>query len=166
MKRIFCLLALILAAGLSLRADEYTLSDTEVLSGTATAITIQQTASVNTNVKVVGVYVYCSVACTVTLERSGTAATTTLTAPVATSPGYAATTLTGYINSNVGAGTVVGQAGGYPVAAGSYLALRFLGADGSSSVNLRRGAADNFTVKVAAISGTAKLLIDYRQEAN
>ena len=66
----------------------------------------------------------------------------------------------------VGAGTVVGQAGGYPVAAGSYLALRFLGADGSSSVNLRRGAADNFTVKVAAISGTAKLLIDYRQEAN
>src|SRR5574342_237649 len=76
------------------------------LSGAAEVITVQQPASNAKTVSFIGAYVDCSVACTITLERDGSAATATTLTPVALNSGTA--TATAWSGSDVGAGTVLG----------------------------------------------------------
>src|SRR5690242_4256563 len=73
------------------------------LAGTAEVITVQQPASGAKNVSFVAAYVDCSAVCTITLERDGTAATTTALTVVQVNPDFnVAATANAFSASNVG----------------------------------------------------------------
>ena len=76
------LLFLALASIALAQPATYTAYDSGTLSTQATTLTVQHTAGSVKNATIVGVYVECA-SCSVQLSRSGTAATTTITADAA-----------------------------------------------------------------------------------
>jgi hypothetical protein len=126
------------------------------LTATAEVITIQQPASSAKFVRFKGAYVACSVACTVTLERNGTAATSTTLAPVKANPQSAtAATAKAWSASNVGVGTVLSV---YPIAAGGSIVI-----DLSDHVFNAASTAQNLTLRTNAITGTAYITIQWTE---
>lgn len=153
MKRII-ILALAIVASLAAQqaANTYVAADTETLSSSATALTVQKAASTSGNVAVAisAVYVACS-SCTVTVSRSGTAASTTAITPAPTSSATAAAQAGAYKNSNVGTGTTLGT---YSVS--GWLTI-------PQTTILPRAAADNFTVAIASTSGAVSLIVQWTE---
>jgi hypothetical protein len=151
--------AALIATGAVISAQTYTVQKTSVLAGTTEAITIQQPASGAKNVDLLSAYVDCmnngaSVDTTVTLERNGTAATTTTLATAQVNPQVAvASTVQAFSASNVGAGTVlhVSEFLGFQVFELSSLIMR------------GNGGSQNFTIRIAAITATCHITIKWTE---
>lgn len=119
------------------------------LSGAAEIVTIQQLAAAGKLIKVESVDVYCSVACVVTLELDGTAATGTALTPTTITTGTAVADA--FHTSDVGVGTVVSKK---HVTAGQTLPINM------GYATLPTGStANNFTVRTDSITGDVKITI-------
>lgn len=132
--------------------SKFTTSKTTALTAAAEVLTVQHTATVSKNAAMVSAYGYCSVACTITLERNGTVATTTANTINNVNPAIAnasTSTSTAYNTSNVGTGTVLNT---YQLAAGSWVSIDL------SDIVLPASIADNITLRTNSISGTVQLM--------
>lgn len=152
MKRILLLLALALPAF----AQEYAATEQVTLAGAAEAFTVQQPATGARQVRFRGAYVACSAACTITLERNGTAATTTSATPAQINPDLASPSkAVAFTGSNVGVGTVIAN---YGIAAGGFITIdltgmRFIG----------NGTGQNLTLRTNSITGTVQFVIKFQE---
>lgn len=153
MKRL--VLISLFAASAVAQTNVYSVFREESLSGAATALTIQQPASPSKNITLLGAYAYCSVACTLTLEHTGSAATATEVTPDPNTPGSSAATLRAFRSSNVGSGTTKNK---FNIAAGGYLPLEFNG------TQLTKTAAANYTLRIASMTGTVYLFWLWRED--
>jgi hypothetical protein len=140
----------------------YTTGGDQVLTAQTTALTVQQPATNGIQAAVDQVVVYCSVACNVTININGTAATTTAgtITPLLPTPLNAAVPLNSFTSSNVGAGTQQGPI--LHVAAGATVTLCFTQACGSPNQFVLppgAGTSSNFTVNISSITGTANIAI-------
>lgn len=153
MKRLALLL--LLAASAFAQSNVYSIFREEALSSAATALTIQQPASPSKNATILAAMVYCSAATTVTLEHSGTAASSNEITPDANTPGSTAATIRAFSGSNVGVGTTKAK---YSCAAGQTIPLEF------SGTALIRTAAANYTLRIASMTGTVYLFWMWRED--
>ena len=120
------------------------------LSGAGTKLTIQQQAAGTKTLNLDRAVVYCSVACDVTQERNGTAASTTAGSVNKLDPGGASSQASIYTASNVGTGSTVGQILHLPATATAVLDL--------AHIHLPRGSTTtNYTVVISSITGTANI---------
>lgn len=138
------------------RAADFLAFKSTVLSGTAETVTVQQPATGAKSVSFLDGWVYCSVACTVTLSRSGTAATTTTLTVVSLSQPTETAITAAFHTSNVGAGTTLAT---YDLAAGQTLSL-----DMGSMAMIGSNTARNVSIGVSSITGTAKIGIKWREQ--
>jgi hypothetical protein len=122
------------------------------LSASGEVLTVQQPASPSNTLVFDAGYVYCSAECTFTIERDGTAATTTSLTPTATSGNTDAPTALAFHTSNAGAGTVIGK---HTVAAGGTMPFELKG------VRLPRIAGRNVTIRVQSLTGTVRLFLKW-----
>lgn len=135
----------------------YTLPKTTALSSAAEVLTVQQPANgVSRRIRFISAYIDCSVACTVTLERNGTAASSTIQVPAQVNPQLSTPALAqGFNSSNVGTGTVLSKVS--------------LAANGSVIVDLSNitmvgaDSSQNFTVRTSSISGTVDIMISWSE---
>jgi len=129
------------------------------VSAAAEKITIQQPTSGDRFVRFMGAYVYCSVACTVTLSRNGTAATSTTLTQVALNPSHPnviTSAVNVYSSSNVGAGTTISA---YDLSAGSTLVL-----DLKDMVLTGNVATTNLSLGTNSITGNVKIGITWMEQ--
>jgi hypothetical protein len=127
------------------------------LSGAAEAVTIAQPATASGQVIWMDLAtVYCSVACVVTVERGGTAASTTALTPTPMSAGLVAARAKAFHSSNAGSGAELGK---YRIAAGGEKTISLRG------VRLRNGggATEQLTVSTDAITGVARIQIKWAE---
>jgi hypothetical protein len=130
---------------------------TASLSGAAEVFTVQHNLTSSETDRFVSIYMYCSVACTVTLERNGinTAGTSnTIVNLNPANPLVATTTVTATYTTTVTAVTVINV---YQLAAGTSFTL-----DGSV-FQLPANSSDNLTLRTSSITGTAQLQITWRK---
>lgn len=126
------------------------------LSASGEAVTIQQPASSSKRVQFTSADAYCSVACDVTIERDGTAATATA-ATIAKLNGEAPTPrATAFSASDVGTGTVIGKR---TLSAGGL--VRF---DLNSKWLQGDGTATNLTIRISSITGDTKINVYWREQ--
>ncbi len=155
MKRLLLLLAI--ALPLAAQTPTYTATQTTSLSSAAEVITIQAPGAANTRptklITLAGVSVYCSVACTVTIERDGTAATTTALTPASLDYHFPVALATTYHSSNVGTGTVLSS---YAIAAMATAVIDL------SSKQLLSGG-DNLTLRTSSITGTVVINLQWTE---
>jgi hypothetical protein len=145
-------------AGAAVAQQSYTASQTTSLSAAAEVVTLQAPGSAGTIpaklIHLNAAAISCSVACTVTLERDGTAASTTALTPQAVNREAPAAIALAYHASNVGVGTVVAQ---YPIAAGGTLTLdladKFLWT-----------AQENLTLRTNSITGTVYINVKWSEQ--
>lgn len=133
------------------------------LSGATQKITIQlPTATAGTRVRLKAAKIYCSVACTVTQERNGTAATATSLTVNKLNPEASGTlTVTAWRSSNVGAAAVTYTSD--VVIAGTTLPLNL----GSAVDSETRGgvyligttSAINYSIGLASMTGDYRITI-------
>ncbi len=144
----------LLTAAPALAQISYVAQKTTSLSGAAEVITVQQKAPASTNrvVNFKTAYIDCSVACTATLERNGTFASSTTLTPLNVNPSETTATATAWSGSNVGTGTVIQVAS---ISAGGYLVFDI------SNVVLQAqdGTGANFTLRTSSITGTVHITI-------
>ena len=136
-------------------AQVFVVQKTTILSGAAEVITVQQPATNSRRVEFDRAYVDCSVACTVTLERTGTPATTTTLAPLNINTGETGITVKAFSSSNVGIGTVL-----------SVISLPASGAVviDLSKIRFEKGTnTTNLTFRTSSISGTVDIVIQARE---
>lgn len=116
------------------------------LTATAEVVTIQQSTTGAKTVNFSGAYFDCSVACTVTLERSGSLATSTTLAIKELNHEGATSTLTAWSSSNSSGGNVIGN---YNCGGECHMSI-----DLSKIVFTRANTNDNLTIRSSAITGT------------
>lgn len=136
----------------AIKAQDYAATKATTLAAAAEVVTIQQPAATAATVRFVGVYLDCSVACTYTLERNGTAASATTLTTVSLNAGSAASKALAWSGSNAGAGTVLFR-GSLPAGGGVTLNL-------SGIVLSGVGTTKNVTLRTNSITGDVK--IDFR----
>lgn len=128
------------------------------LSSAASVITVQRTTiSGSKNIRFIIGYLHCSVACTITLERSGTAASTTSNTIVNLNPANAtkrSTTAFAYRSSNVGTGTTINT---YNFETPGFLTIEL------HNFQLNSGTADNLTLRSSSVTGTVSLGLVWRE---
>lgn len=129
---------------------------TTVLSGAAEVITIQQPASNSKVVRFISAYIDCSVACTATIERNGTVASSTTLAPVNVNPNEPGGAATAWSSSNVGTGTVLHVSS---ITAGGYTVFDLNGINMPSNNN----TGYNLTLRTSSITGTVHITIKYSE---
>lgn len=157
MKLILWLLLTTLLTGQQTFDSRFTLIKNTTLAGAAEKVTIQQPATGAKRVRILYVTGYCSVACTLTFSRDGTAATTTALAPVAISGLGATSTVSGFHTSNVGAGTTISIP--FQLAAGAVVTFDTVG------IGLEgNGTTNNFSVATSSITGNVSIQIVWREE--
>lgn len=157
-------------AALAQQKSEYTSTCSGNLADASTACTIQAPAGTSLHTVIRSVFVQCSVQCTISQERDGTAATVSGASVAATirkvNPNAAwvpASVSSVFKASNVGAGTPIGPEGGIVQSASpAYLVLE------GGSIVLERDAAGvrNYTIKPTAGSGTYVVTFLYEQRAS
>lgn len=153
-------LALLLFA-LSLSAqpnvNNYIAYKSTSLSAAAEKVTVQAVAGASKTVRFTTATAYCSVACVVTLSRTGTAATATTLTPTPVTIQTPAATAAAFSSSDAGAGTTLAA---YRIAAGASITLdisqMFLPANGAG--------LNNFSMGTDSITGTASIQINWREE--
>lgn len=127
-----------------------------VLAAASEAISIQQPSGGSRNIYIDGIAVYCSVDCEFTIERGGTAATTTaLTASILGRSAPAPIAQTFY-SSNAGAGTETLSK--YSVTAGSTVPISMAGL-----AMPRGGGGDTVTVRTSTITGTVRVIVRWTE---
>lgn len=127
------------------------------LSTAAQVLTVQHPATANKTLKFLSGYMYCSVSCTITLERSGTAATSTAATIVNLNPASTnkkATTAQAYRTSNVGTGTVIWT---YQLPATGVLTIDL------QEFQINSSTADNFTLRSNAVTGDVALGLTWQE---
>lgn len=125
------------------------------LSGAAEAVTVHRPSTNGSrNVSFADASVYCSAACTFTVERDGTAPTATTVATVKTNSTQVASSATAWKAPN-NVGTANRTLAKNYVSAGNTLAI------GLEDNELRPG--DNLTIRTSSITGTAKITIRWRE---
>lgn len=140
--RRFLLSALSVACAFS---ADYSITKKTSLSAAAEVITIQQPSSGARSVRFEAATLYCSVACEVTLERDGSAASSTaLTVNKLAGSAVPNPTVQAFSSSNVGSGTVLAR---YNVPAGSTLVVDL------GSFGWVEGSNRNITFRTDAITG-------------
>lgn len=149
---LFCILLAISAAGALSATDTYVVVRKSSLSSAAEAITVQLPSGTTRTVAFRGASVDCSVACEVTIERDGTAATTTALSVAKVNGTSPASAASAYRSSNVGAGTEIGR---QSVAAGGKLVLDL--------TNKGLLAGENLTIKTNSISGDVIVNIEWTE---
>lgn len=135
------------------------------VSAAAAVSTLQQPSSPTKTAHLLGLQIYCSVACTATFEAAGAASTGTQSSGVPTSPSRTETsTIVHYAASNAAAAT--NPINKFKIAAGSEYPIGFTeGTDGiRSNAILARTAGQNFTVRTDAITGDVKITWFWREE--
>lgn len=125
------------------------------LSATGDALTIQQPASGANVVQLVGLSVTCSVACDATIERNGTAATSTAATanPVVDVTNAAKATV--WTASNVGNGTVLSKT---PLLAGVPTTFEV-----SRLRLVTTGTQHNYSVRISSITGRAVIVLMWQE---
>lgn len=154
MRKLIALFALLAVAAVAQddRHWEYVAAKTITLSDATGALTIQQPATGSRTVRLISAYVECSVDCTVTVERDGTAATETALTAARISPTNAGGTVPAakagaYHTSDVGEGTDLTTA------------LRLLATEQGKTLDLTGiylvgdGATKNVTLRSSSITG-------------
>lgn len=145
----------LLAVG-ALAQGEYVIVRASSPSSAAEVVTVQQPATSAYKLNFVGAYFYCSVACEVTLERNGTAATATSSTPTPINSSYQAAKASGFYGSDVGTGTVIGK---YTLAAGGSQVL-----DLAAIHITAQGTTNNLTLRTSSITGDVKIMIQFRED--
>lgn len=140
-------------------AQLYTVSKQTVLSAATEVVTIQQPASSARQVSFISAYFDCSVACTFTLERNGTAATSTTLAVNNINPGETAASTTAWSASNVGTGTVLAT---YNCTAACSIAIDLSGIIFSQSGST---TGTNLTLRSSTITGTVDIIFKYGEKS-
>ena len=138
------------------QAGLYCAAKTTALTGAAEVITIQQPATGSRSVAFRGASIYSSVEAALTLERDGTAASSTTLAVVKLNASADTATATAWSSSNVGAGTTLSA---YTVPAGGTLVL-----DLGGIWMLGDGTAKNLTLRTASITGTVKINVCWQEQ--
>lgn len=134
----------------------YTGTCAGTLSGTGTACTIQQLASGSNKVRLIAAQVYCSVVCSATPERNGTAATTTAVTTKAINPDKPdASVAVVYSSSDVGVGTTLTPAQPLPVGLSQI--------DLNGQYLIGDGTTKNATVRLATMTGTYFIIWKYEE---
>lgn len=146
------ILAILFATALTCAAqDSYNVIDERTLSAASGAITIQAKATGGSNAKPQWVSLQCSVACSVYLEKNGTAATTTALTPVAVNDDDTTVAkFDAFHTSNVGAGTKISAT--YDLAASQILTLDLAGL-----VIKRNNNTKNITIRIGTMTGSYKV---------
>jgi hypothetical protein len=136
-------------------ADYYMYSKSTTLAGAVETITVQQPSSSAKRVDIYSATVYCSVTCTITLKRDGTAATTTAGTVTALSADYPTARANVFHTSNVGSGTTLTS---YVLAAGQILTIDLEG------ISLTQAStARNFSIATSSITGNVTLAVSWRE---
>lgn len=148
------ILALAVAASLAF-GEDYVVVKESSLSSAAEAITVQQPAATAATVRFYSGWIDCSVTCTVTIERNGTAATATALTRTPLNNTGSTSKATAWSGSDVGTGTVIGKftlwgGGGVP-----------LGLDGV--ILTGTGTTKNVTVRIASMTGTVHVDIRWSE---
>lgn len=151
--RAFAIAAVLIAAchGQTARGTYYYEKET-VLSGTAETVTIHLPTGANRSARFVGATVYCSVACTATLRRDGTAPTGTAASTGKLNAASVASVAAAYHSSDVGAGTTIKT---YTLSAGEEKLIDL--------ADKGLVAAENLTLATSAITGTARIYFQWRE---
>lgn len=151
------LLAASVASAQGLRITEgprFSVYKATTLSSASEAVTIQQPASGGRTVNFDTALLYCSVACSVELERDGTAATGTALTPVVLTFGTA--TADAFHTSDVGNGSTVTE---YNVSAGETLGIDLRGIRMTGN-----GTGQNLTFRTNTISGDVRITVVWREQ--
>lgn len=119
------------------------------LSGTAEVVTLQQPAADGEIIRVENVEVWCSVACDITLERDGTAATGTALTPIVKVT-YGTAVTNAFHTSDVGVGSVITTK---TLPLNTIIPITFPG----GLYLAPTGTASNFSVRTSAITGDVKI---------
>lgn len=135
----------------------YVVQKTTVLAAAAEVITIQQPASGARQVTFISAYFDCSAACTFTLERNGTPASTTTLAVRNVNPGETVAATTAFSASNVGTGTVIGS---YNCPNSCSVSIDLTGIV-FSQVN---GTNANLTLRSGSVTGTVDIMLKYSEK--
>jgi hypothetical protein len=144
MKKLILLLGL--ASSLSSQDIHYFVASySSTLAATTDTITIQAPTGMQKDVHFVSAWIYCSAACSFTINRNGAAATTTSFSPNGLNDSYAPQA-TAFKASNVGAGTQIGQP--YQIVSAGTYSLDL------SKFILTRGANSNLSISIASFTGT------------
>ena len=151
-------LLLLLFSGVAAAQAAYVVQKTTSLSSAAEVITVQQIAQAPGGriIEFRSAYIDCSATCDVTIERDGTAATTTALATVPVNARDLASKATAYSSSNVGSGTVLSVA---TIQAGGALGFDLSGI----SINKEGGTSSNLTVRTSSITGTVHISIKWTE---
>jgi hypothetical protein len=127
-----------------------------VLAAAAEKVTVQQPTGASRQVNFTTADVYCSVACQITFQVNGTAATATTLAPVNLEGGPSPTALA-FSGSNVGSGTTLKS---YYISAGSTFTF-----DISQFYLVRSSTgASNFSIGTNSITGTVRIQIEWQEQ--
>lgn len=149
----------LLLAGLALAQSQnpfdqyFSYTKTTALTAATEVITVQGVAARNKSIKLISAYIFSDAACTISLERSGTVASTTAGTVVALNPNnvFLNTSVANvYRSSNVGTGSVIAS---YPVQAGTDKTIDL------TKFSLPAGVLDNITLRTA--SCTANVTIQF-----
>jgi hypothetical protein len=145
-------LVLLFFLGFTAFAQEFVVLRTATLSNSAEAVTIQQPSSGGKRVNFRSAWIDSTVDVEVTIERNGTAASSTSTTPVAVNPPGTAT-VSAYHTSNVGPGTVISR---FTCKAGPVCTV-----DISAVSQVGSGTSKNFTLRTSSITGTVHIGIQW-----
>lgn len=151
MKALLLILAAVGAFGQSARGT-YAYEKETSLSSAAEKVTIQIASGSNRTARMVAATGYCSVACTLTLVRDGTAATGTAGTVIKLNSGAPSSGVSVYHTSNVGSGTTIKT---YTLSAGQEIIID-LGDKGLI-------AGENVTLQTSTITGTARIYFQWRE---
>ena len=157
------MIMMFLTMGISFSQDpnvkRFSVFKATTLGAAAEVITIQQPATGGKVIRIESVDVWCSVACEATLERDGTAATTTALTPVVIT--YGTIAAKAFSASNVGVGTVITIK---EIPANSTVPVSFSGGLYISPIDADGDATDNnFSVRTNSITGDVKITIVGRE---
>lgn len=118
--------------------------------------TVQQPSTVTKTASFVGMTITSTVPLTFTLERDGTAASTTAGTVTQINPSNAASTMNVYSASNVGTGTVMGT---YSVQAGVPFSL-----DLSPQILWKQQTGRNLTVRTSSVTASVQLVVLWSEQ--
>jgi len=151
------LLAFFFAAGLwGQQTITFTVRKQTVLAAGAEVVTVQQPSTGAKLVRFIGAYFDCSVACSFTLERNGSAATSTALAVNNLNPGEQPPTTTAWSASNVGTGSVIWS---YNCAAACSVPIDLTGLQFGSG----GGTGTNLTLRSNSITGTVDIAFKFTE---
>lgn len=155
MRRILTILILFVSSVFG-QTGTYTVEYKAVLVGAASVVTLQlDNTTTSKGAELLKAALYCSVESEFTLERNGTAASSTALTAVPLNTGMATAKVSAYRSSNTGVGTVMAR---YVVPAGSTFLL-----DLTDVAILPMTSTSNVSIRTASLTGTCITVMKWRE---